>query len=122
MLNTNNLVGDFKHMKLRVLRKLVISIEALEAYRPHEAWNASYEETGNPYKIVYLQGAKIRLTRNIWRLVSNCCVVHDTVWPAGAGVRQYWLNVKYECPVLFIDEADNRPVVPIFPLRRDFEL
>jgi ATP-dependent exoDNAse (exonuclease V) alpha subunit len=28
----------------------------------------------------------------------------------------------YTGPALFTDEADNKPVVPIFPVRRDFEL
>ena len=54
--------------------------------------------------------------------------MYDIVWPAGVDVYKELpktVLVKfddYTGPALFTDEADNRPVVPIFPVRRDFEL
>ena len=71
------------------------------------------------------------LTQNIWverGLVNGSRgVVHDIMWPAEADVFKELpkaLLVKfegYEGPALFTDDADGRPVVPIFPVRRDFE-
>jgi ATP-dependent DNA helicase PIF1 len=54
--------------------------------------------------------------------------MYDIVWPAGVDVYKELpkaVLVKfddYTGPALFTDETDNKPVVPIFPVRRDFEL
>jgi len=128
---TNRVVDEFNYQQLRDLQVPVISIEARHT-GPRGARDASYEEAENLHKVVLLcQGAKIMLTQNIWverGLVNGSRgVVHDIVWPAEADVFKELpkaLLVKfegYEGPALFIDDADGRPVVPIFPVRRDFE-
>jgi hypothetical protein len=130
--NTNSRVDEFNHAQLRDLKKPVIRIEA-EHTGSREAQNASYEEAENLHKNLLLcKGAKIRLTQNVWverGLVNGSMgIVHDIVWPAGADVYRELpkaLLVKfdsYDGPALFFDEADNKPVIPIFPIRRDFEL
>ena len=54
--------------------------------------------------------------------------VHDIVWPAGADVHKELLKAllvkfeNYDGPALFTDEADNKPVIPIFPIHCEFEL
>jgi hypothetical protein len=130
--NTNSRVDDFNHAQLRDLSKPVISIEARHT-GSREARDASYEDAENLHKTLLLcKGAKIRLTQNIWverGLVNGSRgVVHDIVWPADADVYNELpkaVLVKFEDytgPALFTDEVDNKPVVPIFPVRRDFEL
>jgi len=128
---TNRVVDEFNHQQLRDLQVPVVSIEARHT-GSREARNASYEEAENLHRVVLLcRGAKIMLTQNIWverGLVNGSRgVVHDMVWPVGADVFKELpkaLLVKfegYEGPAFFIDNADGRPVVPIFPVRRDFE-
>ena len=54
--------------------------------------------------------------------------VHDIVWPASADIHKELpkaLLVKfenYDDPALFTDKADNKLVVLIFPIHREFEL
>ena len=130
--NTNSLVDDFNYVQLRDLNKPVISIEAQHT-GSREAQSASYEDAENLHKVLLLcKGAKIRLTQNIWverGLVNGSMgTVHDIVWPAGADVHKELpkaLLVKFENyngPALFTDEADNKPVVPIFLIHCEFEL
>src|SRR5213595_3558596 len=118
------------YQQLRDLQVPVISIEARHT-GPRGARDASYEEAENLHKVVLLcKGAKIMLTQNVWverGLVNGSRgVVHDIVWPAQADVYKELpkaLLVKFDAysGPGFIDDVDGRPVVPIFPVRRDFE-
>jgi hypothetical protein len=125
--NTNSLVDNFNHAQLRDLNKPVISVEARHT-GSQEARDASYKDAENLHKTVLLwKGARIRLTQNIWverGLVNGSMgVVHDIVWPADADVYKELPMVvlvkfkDYTGPALFTDEADNKPVVLIFPVR-----
>jgi hypothetical protein len=77
------------------------------------------------------KGTKIILTQNIWvergLVNSSGGVVHDIVWLAETDVYKELpkaLLVKFDTysGLGFIDDTDGRPIVPIFPVRRDFEL
>jgi len=108
----------------------VTTVEAENTGR--EAHKASHEDAENLYQTVFLAiGARVCLTQNVWveqgLINGSMGVIHDIDWPAGTDPRKAMpraVLVKfdhYTGPALFTDPEDGRPVVPILPVRREFE-
>ena len=126
LFNTNELTDNVNRSRLRDLGTPVTAVEAEK-----EAHKTSHEDAENLYQTVFLAiGARIRLTQNVWveHLINGSMgVIHDIDWPAGTDPRKAMpraVLVKfdhYTGPALFTDPADGRPIVPILPVRREFE-